>query len=407
VRHDGYALQFASDKLKDDKEIVLTAIQNYEGDVLEYASERLKDDKETVLSAVGRCEYSIGYASERLRHDKDVIFAVLEAHPGQFENLPEDVQENLDYILFGLESVVRHLPDPEDYSFFADAVSEYYMDFEQAEDDFLDILESIPREVLRADPSLNDRVSLLAVEMNGAYYSEGNYPYEVVHDRLLCRMEALYEENDIPVRPVLKEAMDALKRKSEEKKEAKYGRLDPEDRLFYENLDRYEMIAGSSVLKYGAEDNRDYLSPEGGFVRNCMLSFVKDLVYARRGLYHDSELWEKDDYEVDLDKAYEEISARLTPELRVVRNAGEYYYSENITVEVTDRIHLILVRGAPLKILKIWVNKADSGHEHGKWLTPDRLDAFCDMIEHIRGICGRYERIAGQRAAMLRAKFGL
>ena len=406
VRHDGYALQFASDKLKDDKEIVLTAIGKYEGDVLEYASERLKDDKETVLSAVGRCEYSIGYASERLRHDADVIFAVLKAHPGQFENLPEDVQENLDYILFGLESIVRHLPDPEDYSFFDDAPSEYYRDFEQAEDDFLDIFESIPREVLREDPALNDRVCRLALQIHDAYYKEGNYPYEEVHDRLVRRVEALFEENDVPLRPILKKAIEALDKEQGEKDEAKYGDLDPEERLFYENLDRYEKIVVKSVLKYGPEGERDYLSPGGGFVGNCMHSFVKDLVYARRGLYHETGRWD-DDNEVDLDKAYEEIRARLSPKIRVVREASEFYYSENITVDVTDSIHLILVRAVPLKIIQIWVNKMDSEHEHGKWLAPDRLLEFCSMVEHIVGIYGAYEKIAVQRAAELREKFGL
>ena len=45
--------------------------------------------------------------------DPNKIFAVRDTFPGTFENLPEDVQENLDYILFGLESVVRHLPDPD------------------------------------------------------------------------------------------------------------------------------------------------------------------------------------------------------------------------------------------------------------------------------------------------------
>ncbi len=407
VRHDGYALQFASDRLKDDQEIVLTAIQNYEGDVLEYASERLKDDKETVLSAVDRCEYSIGYASERLRHDKDVIYAVLEAHPGQFENLPEDVQENLDYILFGLESVVRHLPDPENYSFFDDAPSEYYTDFEQSEDDFLDILESMPREALRDDTALNDRVCRLAVEISDAYYKEGNYPYEEVHDRLVRRIEALYEEEDVPVRPILKEAIHALDKERAEKGEAKYSNLAPEERLFYENLDRYEKIAGRSVLKYGAEGERDYLSPDGGFVRNCMLSFIKDLIYAQTGLYHESELWDDDDYYVDLDKAYEEICARLSQKTRVVRKAYDSYYSENVTVDVTDNIHLILVREAPLKIIRIWVNKVNSEHEHGKWLAPDRLSKFCDMVEHISDVYGKYEMIAEQRAAELRGKFGL
>lgn len=406
VGHDGYALQFASEKLKDDKEIVLTAIETYEGDVLEYASERLKDDKETVLAAIKRCGDSIGFASERLRHDGDVIRAVLEAYPGQFENLPEDVQEDLDYILFGLESVVRNLPDPENYTFFEDSTSEYYADFDQAEEDFLDIFESIPSEVLKDDPELNDRVSRLAVELNGAYYKEGNYPFEDVHDGFIRRVEALYEENDIPIRPVLKEAVDALRRESEIKKDGKYKDLSPEERSFYENLDRYEKTVGGSAVRFGAEGEREYLDPAGGFVKNCMTSFVKDLVYSTDGLYRDSELREDDGYEVDLDKAYEEIRARLSPEINVVRN-HDSYYSENVTVDVTDGIRLILVRAFPLKIMEIRVNKVDSEREHGKRLSPDRLREFCDMVGHIRDIYGKYEGLAERRAAEIREKLGL
>ena len=407
VGHDGYALQFASGELKDDKEIVLTAIETYEGDVLEYASERLKDDKETVLNAVRRSENSIGYASERLRHDGDVIRAVLDAHPGQFENLPEDVQENLDYILFGLESVVKHLPDPENYSFFADSTSEYYTDFAQAEEDFLDIFESRPPESLKADPELGDRVSRLAAKLNGAYYKEGNYPYDDVHDGFLLRIEALYEEYDIPVSPVLEEALETLRKESKKKKDDKYKNLSQEDRLFYENLDLYEKIAGKSATRFGAENEKEYLNPGGGFVKNCMTSFVKDLVYSQSGLYHDSGLREDDGYEVDLDKAYEEISSRLSPRITVTRNAKEAYYSENVTVVVTEDISLILVRDLPLKILNVWVNKVDSGHDHGKRLAPERLGEFCDMVLHIRDIYKKYEELALRRAAEIREKLGL
>ena len=407
VRHDGYALQFASDKLKDDKEIVLTAVETYEGDVLEYASERLKDDKETVLSAVRRSENSIGFASERLRHDGDVIRAVLDEHPGQFENLPEDVQENLDYILFGLESVVRHLPNPDNYSFFADSTSEYYSDFAQAEEDFLDIFESIPSEVLEDDPELNDRVSRLAVLLNGAYYKEGNYPFEDVHDGFLRRIEALYGEYGIPAGPVLEEALDALRKESKKKNDDKYKNLSPEDRLFYENLDLYEKIAGRSATRYGAEEEKEYLDPDGGFVKNCMTSFIKDLVYSQSGLYRDSGLREDDCYGVDLDKVYEEISSRLSPRIKVTRNADGSYYSESVAVVVTEDISLILVRDLPLKILNVWVNKVDSGREHGKRLAPDRLGGFCDMVMHILDIYGKYEELALRRAAGIREKLGL
>ena len=406
VGYDGYALQFASDELKDDKEIVLTAIETYEGDVLEYASERLRDDKETVLAAVRKCENSIGFASERLRHDGDVIRAVLDAHPGQFENLPDDVQKDLDYILFGLESVVKHLPDPENYSFFEDSTSEYYADFDQAEENFLDIFESIPPEVLERDPDLSDRVSRLAVGLNSAYYKDGNYPFEDVHDGFIRRVEALYEEYDIPVSPVLEKALETLRKESKKKKDEKFKDLSPEERSFYENLDRYEKTVGRSAVRFGAEGEREYLEPDGGFVKNCMTSFVKDLVYSRDGLYHDRELWEDDGYEVDLDKAYEEIRARLSPEINVVRN-HDSYYSENITVEVTGGIQLILVRAAPLKILSIWVNKVDPGRGQGKRLSPDSLCEFCGMVAHIRDIYGKYEELAKRRAAELRERFGL
>ena len=177
--------------------------------------------------------------------------------------------------------------------------------------------------------------------------------------------------------------------------------------MFYENLDRYEMIVGKSATRFGEENEREYLGPDGDFVKNCMSSFVKDLVYAQRGLYHDSELWEDDGYEVDLDKAYEEIKSWLSPEINVVRNACESYYSENVTVNVTDDIQLILVRDAPLRIMNIWVDRVDSEHEHGKWLTPDRLGEFCDMVAHTRSVYGKYEEIARRRAAELSEKLGL
>ncbi len=61
---------------------------------------------------------------------------------------------------------------------------------------------------------LNDRVSRLAVDLNNAYYKEGNHPFEVVHDGFIRSIEALYEEYDIPLRPVLKEAIDALRKES-------------------------------------------------------------------------------------------------------------------------------------------------------------------------------------------------
>ncbi len=74
---------------------------------------------------------------------------------------------------------------------------------------------------------------------------------------------------------------------------------------------------------------------------------------------------------------------------------------------MTDDIQLILERATPLKIMEIWVNKVDSGREHGKRLAPDRLGEFCDMVEHILDIYGKYEELTLRRAAEIREKLGL
>jgi hypothetical protein len=43
VKEYGFALEYASERFRDDKNIVLEAVKEY-GKALQYASERLKDD---------------------------------------------------------------------------------------------------------------------------------------------------------------------------------------------------------------------------------------------------------------------------------------------------------------------------------------------------------------------------
>ena len=78
----GFALKYASDELKNDKEMVLFAIKSssatYQRDpyiVLRYASEEMKANKDVVLAAVMINGQSLQYASEALREDKDIILA--------------------------------------------------------------------------------------------------------------------------------------------------------------------------------------------------------------------------------------------------------------------------------------------------------------------------------------------
>ena len=45
VAQNGYALQYASVRLRDDRDIVMTAVRRT-GDALKFASVRLQDDKQ-------------------------------------------------------------------------------------------------------------------------------------------------------------------------------------------------------------------------------------------------------------------------------------------------------------------------------------------------------------------------
>ena len=72
VARKGYALQFASDDLKNDKNVVLTAVAE-SGYALRYASTGLKSDKDVVLTAVAQDGYALQLASDELRGDKDTV----------------------------------------------------------------------------------------------------------------------------------------------------------------------------------------------------------------------------------------------------------------------------------------------------------------------------------------------
>ena len=72
VKINEYALQYASDELKDDKEIVLASIKN-ERFTLFNASERLQNDKEIVMEVVEREGLLIFDMSDELRKDKEII----------------------------------------------------------------------------------------------------------------------------------------------------------------------------------------------------------------------------------------------------------------------------------------------------------------------------------------------
>ena len=81
-----YALEGASDALKDDKDVILAAMTTGNGgslEALEYASERLRDDRDVMLAAMAVADDAevLEFASERLRDDTGFIRALIAMSP--------------------------------------------------------------------------------------------------------------------------------------------------------------------------------------------------------------------------------------------------------------------------------------------------------------------------------------
>ena len=76
------------DTLKNDKELAMIAIgQN--GYYLRYASDRLRDDKEVVMKAAEQDldEFDFEYASDRLKDDEEVVMEAIEKMAAGFNLL--------------------------------------------------------------------------------------------------------------------------------------------------------------------------------------------------------------------------------------------------------------------------------------------------------------------------------
>ena len=73
LKVNGSSLQYVSDILKDDREIVLEAVKQ-NGCALQYASDNFKNDKEIVFEAFKKYFNAFQYASDDLKTDREFVF---------------------------------------------------------------------------------------------------------------------------------------------------------------------------------------------------------------------------------------------------------------------------------------------------------------------------------------------
>ena len=79
VKQNGYALHFASEKLKNNKDFVLDCIKQHPhfsytiGRLTSTISKQLSNDKDVIMAAVNNYGLALEYASERLKDDKKLF----------------------------------------------------------------------------------------------------------------------------------------------------------------------------------------------------------------------------------------------------------------------------------------------------------------------------------------------
>lgn len=97
---NGYAIKFASKKWQDDVNLAMKVVVNNHTNNLQYLSDRLKDNREVVIAAVTCLGTNFQYASERLRDDDEIVMIAMQQSAYMIKHASERINNNKDYALF-------------------------------------------------------------------------------------------------------------------------------------------------------------------------------------------------------------------------------------------------------------------------------------------------------------------
>lgn len=103
------AIRFASEDLKADKEVVLTAASQ-DGRVLQFASPSLRDDRALVLQCCGQDGRALEFASPRLQADTMVCLAAMRERPPCLRFASPSLRSNAVFMLSAARRVSIELP---------------------------------------------------------------------------------------------------------------------------------------------------------------------------------------------------------------------------------------------------------------------------------------------------------
>lgn len=97
LKSSGSMLEFAPNEFKQDKELVLIAVDT--GDAFIHASEQLQHDKEVILKALEWDSYIIEELDEDFYEDLEIMYKAIGINAECFEYLAEELQGNRDIAL--------------------------------------------------------------------------------------------------------------------------------------------------------------------------------------------------------------------------------------------------------------------------------------------------------------------
>jgi hypothetical protein len=92
VKKNGIKLQYASNNLKDNLQVVIEAVKNI-GLALQYASNNLKGNIEVVTEAVKNDGRSLQYASDELKNDPKIVYLAISNDYRAFEYASNNIKD--------------------------------------------------------------------------------------------------------------------------------------------------------------------------------------------------------------------------------------------------------------------------------------------------------------------------
>ena len=117
ISKDGMCIQYASPRLKMKKDIAIISIDNVEPihyfgkcmTPLEYLPEEICDDKDVVIEAVKQSYMALKFASDRLKDDDEVVEIARSNFKKQLVYASERFQYNPKYIYFWLATELKNI----------------------------------------------------------------------------------------------------------------------------------------------------------------------------------------------------------------------------------------------------------------------------------------------------------